>query len=189
MMARHTHDDAGDSEDRAASREEAYRHAQMLVALGEGKTAVDLMRRHVSRARASLAPGSPALLRALSQYAEVLEGADALAEAEYIRAEALEMAVSTESATLEAAEAFLCYGLLLCKMHNYDEAVARLKDAIRRVEELQDVDEVERQLILARAWRSQAEAFEALGEFSEASNALDVLLSVKRSLRFLSFSH
>lgn len=160
----------------------------MLVALGEAKTAVDLMRRHVSRARASLPETSPALVRALSQYAEVLESADALAEAEYIRAEALEIAVAAEPATLDAAEAFLGYGLLLCKMHDYDGAVARLKEAIRRAEEPQDVNELERQMLLARAWQSQAQAFEALGEFSEASNALDVVLNVKRSLRFISFT-
>ena len=175
-------------DDRAAFDDEAHRHAAALVVLGEGKTAVDLMRGKVSRARTSLPPASPALFRVLSQYAEILESTDALAEAEFIRAEALEIVVSAELATQDAVEAVLCYGLLLCKMHNYDGALARLKDAVRRAEALEGIDELDRQIILARAWRGEAEAFEALGEFSQASNALDVLLNVKRSLRFLVFS-
>jgi len=184
-MARHMHEDV---DDRAAAREEAYRYAHMLVALGEAKTAVDLMRGQVSRARTSLPPASPALFRTLSQYAEILESTDALAEAEFIRAEALEIVASAQLPARDAVEAVLCYGVLLCKMHNYDGALARLKDAVRRAEELEGIGELERQLILARAWKSQAEAFEALGEFSQASNALDVLLSVKRSIRFIVFS-
>jgi hypothetical protein len=73
-------------------------------------------------------------------------------------------------------------------MHHYDGAIARLKEAVRRTEELEDIGTLHRQIILAQAWRSQAQAFEALGEFSEASNALDVLMNVKRHIRFIVFS-
>jgi tetratricopeptide (TPR) repeat protein len=187
-MARPMHENVDEREDRAKAREEAFRHAQMLVGLGEAKTAVDLMRREVSRARTSLPPASLPLLRVLSQYAEILESTDALAEAEFIRAEALEIVGSAQLTTRDAAEAVLCSGLLLCKMHNYDGALARLQEAVQRAETLDGVDELDRQIILARAWRSQAQALEALGEFSQASNALDVLQSVKRSIRFTVFS-
>jgi hypothetical protein len=63
-----------------------------------------------------------------------------------------------------------------------------LKEAVRRAEELEGIGALHKQIILAQAWRSQAQAYEALGEFSEASNALDVLLGVKRHIRFLVFS-
>lgn len=181
-------DSVNDREDRSASDDEAHRHAAALVVLGEAKTAVDLMRQRVSRARASLPPTSPALLRVLSRYADILESTDALAEAEFIRAEALEIVVSAELTTQDAAQAFLGYGLLLCKMHNYDGALARLKETVRRAETLDGIDELDRQIILAHAWRGQAQAFEALGEFSQASNALDVFMSVKRSMRFIAFA-
>jgi tetratricopeptide (TPR) repeat protein len=177
-----------DRENRAASADEAYRHAAAIVALGEAKTAVDVMRREVSRARASLPEASPALLRVLSRYADILESTDALAEAEFIRAEALEIVVSAELTTQDAVEALLGYGLLLCKVHNYDGALARLKETVQRAETLDGIDELDRQIVLAQAWRGQAQAFEALGEFSEASNALDVFMSVKRSIRFIAFA-
>jgi len=170
------------------SDEEAYRLASVLVTLGEGKAAVDLMRRIINTARRSLPPISPALFRVLSEYAEILESTDALAEAEFVRGEALEIALSAQMTAQDAVEALLRYGLLLCKMHNYDGAIARLKEAVRRVEELDEMGVLHREIILAEAWRSQAQAFEELGEFSQASNALDVLMTVKRQIRFHVFS-
>ena len=156
--------------------------------LGEGKAAVDLMRREVSVAR-STAPATPAaLLRLLLQYARVLESTDALAEAEFVRTEALEIVGAEQLATRDAADAVLEFGLLLCKMHNYDGAVACLKDAVRRAEALDGIGDLRRQMIVAQAWKGQAQAFEALGEFSQASDALDALMNVKRQLRFLVFS-
>ncbi|MBV8367758.1 MAG: hypothetical protein JO036_02325 [Candidatus Eremiobacteraeota bacterium] len=181
-------DGANDGDAGAARRDEAYRHAQALVLLGEPKTAVDLMRRVMSAARASLPPASVTLFRALLQYAGILESTDALPEAEFIQTEALEIAVAAQLTTQEAALAFLGYGLLLLKMHDYERALARLKDAVARAEALDDVDELDRQIILAQAWRGQAQAFEALGEFTQASDALDVLMSVKRSIRFVAFA-
>lgn len=175
-------------DDPAAFREEAFRLANALVALGEGKAAVDLIRRKVNTARSALPAESMVLLELLSQYAAVLESTDALAEAEFIRAETLEIVESTRLRTQEAVEAFLNYGLLLCKMHNYDGAVARLKEAVRRTEELDSIGALHQQIILAQAWRGQAEAFEALGEFSQASDALDTLMHVKRHIRFLVFA-
>jgi tetratricopeptide (TPR) repeat protein len=177
-----------DSEDPTACLEQAYRLADALVMLGEGRAAVDLIRREVQFARSSLPTGSATLLRLLSEYASILEGTDALAEAEFIRAEALEIVTSAQEATHEAADAFLKYGMLLVKMHNYDGAIARLKEAVRHIEELDDIGELHRQIILAQAWKARAQAYEALGEFSEASNALDVLVNVKRHIRLLVFS-
>lgn len=174
--------------DPAASGDTAFRFADALVALGEGKAAVDLIRREVNTARSALPATSPDLLRLLSEYAEILESTDALAEADFIRAEALEIVDATQLTTEDAVDAYLKYGLLLCKMHNYDGAVARLKEAVRRTEQLESIGELHRQIILAQSWRSQAQAFEALGEFSQASNALDELMNVKRHLRLLVFS-
>ena len=172
----------------APSDEEAYRLASVLVTLGEGKAAVDLMRRIVNTARCSLPTSSPSLLRVLSEYAGILESTDGLAEAEFVRAEVLEIALSAQMTKQDAVEALLRYGLLLCKMHNYDGAIARLKEAVRRVEELDGMVALHQEIILAQAWRSLAQAYEALGEFSQASNALDVLMTVKRQIRFLVFS-
>jgi hypothetical protein len=59
---------------------------------------------------------------------------------------------------------------------------------VRRTEELDGIGELHRQIILAQAWQSQAQALEALGEFSQASNALDELMNVKRHIRLLVFS-
>lgn len=156
--------------------------------LGEAKAAVDMMRSEVNAARSSVPPTSVALLRLLSQYARVLESTDALAEAEFIRTEALDIVEAAQLTNRDAVDALLEYGLLLCKMHNYDGAVTRLKEAIRRAEELDGIGELRRQIIIAQAWRGQAEAFEALGDFSDASDALDVLMNVKRHIRFLVFS-
>jgi tetratricopeptide (TPR) repeat protein len=159
-----------------------------LVALGEGKAAVDLLRRKVNVARSSLPGASATLLRLLSVYAGILESTDALAEAEFIRVEALEIVASAQTTTLDAIDAFLKHGLLLSKMHNYDGAVAKLKEAVRRTEELDSLDALHQQIILAQAWRGQAQALEALGEFTQASDALDALLNVKRKIRFIVFS-
>jgi tetratricopeptide (TPR) repeat protein len=172
----------------AAPADDVYRLADSLVVLGEAKAAVDMMRREVNTARASLPPTSLALLRLLSHYARVLESAEAFAEAEFVWTEALEIVEAAQVTTREAVDVFLEYGLLLCKLHNYDGAVARLKEAIRRADELDGIGDLRRQIIIAQAWRGQAEAFEALGNFSDASDALDVLLNVKRQIRFLVFS-
>ena len=147
-----------------------------------------MMRAEVNAARGSLPPTSLELLRLLSQYARILASADAFAEAEFIWTEALEIVEAAEVTTREAVDALLEYGLLLGKMHNYDGAVARLKEAVRRADALDGIGDLRRQIIIAQAWRGQAEAFEALGDFSDASDALDVLLNVKRHIRFLVFS-
>lgn len=172
----------------AAGGDETYHIAEALVVLGERKAAVDLIRRAVSAARSSLPATSIRRLRLLSQYANILESTDGFAEAEFIRAEALELVESAQLTTQDAVDAFLAYGLLLCKMHNYDGAIARLKEAVRLAEALDGIGELQQQIILAQAWRSQAQAFEELGEFSQASEALDVLMNVKRKLRFIVFS-
>jgi tetratricopeptide (TPR) repeat protein len=185
-MARQAED--GEREGAVAGRDEAYRHAQAMVMLGEPKTAVDLMRRVMNAARDSLPPASPELFRALTQYAAILESTDAFPEAEYVRAEALEIAGAAQLATQDAVLALLAYGQLLHKMHDYAGALARLKETVARAEALQDVDELDRQIILAQAWRGQAQALEALGEFTQASDALDVLMNVKRSIRYLAFA-
>jgi tetratricopeptide (TPR) repeat protein len=147
-----------------------------------------LIRREVNVARSSLPESSPELLRPLAEYAAILESTDALAEAEFIRAETIEIITSAQVATQDAIDALLKYGLLLCKMHNYDAAIARLKEAVHRAEALDGLASLHRQIIIAQAWRGQAQAFEALGEFSQASNALDVLMNVKRHIRFIVFS-
>ncbi len=175
-------------EDLTARYEEAYGLADALLTLGEPRAAVDLIRREVNAARSSLPEVSLPLLRLLSQYARILERADALAESEFIWTEALDIVTSAQITSQEAIEAFLQYGLLLCKMHNYDGAIAKLKEAVRRAEGLESIGMLRRHIVLAQAWRSQAQAFEELGELSQASNALDVLLNVKRNIRFIIFS-
>ncbi|MEO7038454.1 MAG: hypothetical protein ABI186_00315 [Candidatus Elarobacter sp.] len=177
-----------DDEHPNAGDDEKFRIAEALVVLGERKAAVDLMRRAVSAARSSMPATSRRRLRLLSRYGDILESTDGLAEAEFIRAEALELVEAAQLRTQDAVDAFLAYGLLLCKMHNYDGAIERLKETVRRAEELDGIGELQQQIILAQAWRSQAQAFEELGEFSQASNALDALMNVKRSLRFIVFS-
>lgn len=180
-------DPVDDREHPTPADDEPFRLAQALVALGEPKAAVDSMRRRVSAAR-SLPATSLRRLHLLSRYADILESTDGLAEAEFIRAEALEVVEAAQLTTQDAVDAFLAYGLLLCKMHNYDGAIARLNEAVRRAEELEDIGELQQQIILAKAWRSQAQAYEELGEFANASNALDVLMNVKRKIRFIVFS-
>ncbi len=147
-------DGASNLEERVASHDEAYRLAGALVALGEPKNAVDLMRRTIQRARSTLPEDSLALLRLLSQYGDILESTDAMAEAEYIRTEALDIVAAANATTLDAVDAFLKAGILLCKMHNCGAAVARLKEAIRRTEEVDGVGALHREILLAQAWRS-----------------------------------
>jgi tetratricopeptide (TPR) repeat protein len=168
--------------------EELCRLADALIALGESKTAADLLRREVYLARSTVPSESIALLRLLSGYAGVLEDIDAFAEADFVRAEALHIVEAAQLATFDGVEAFLRYGQLLCKMKNFEPAIARLKEAARRAERLEDVDELRRQIVLAQAWRSLALAYEAVGRLSQASDALDVLATAKRRIRFLVFS-
>lgn len=174
--------------DEGAAWHERTHRLDSLVAIGEGKAAIDEIRRYVNVARADPPPTALNFLRTLAQYAGVLEGTDALAEADFIWTEALETVASAQITTPEAADAFLRHGLLLVKMHNYDAAIAKLDEATRRAEELEEIEEIDRQIIIARAWRGKAQAFEALGEFSQASNALDVLMNIKRNIRFIVFS-
>jgi tetratricopeptide (TPR) repeat protein len=168
--------------------EELCRLADALIGLGESKTAADLLRREVYLARSEPPSESIALLRLLSGYAGVLEGIDAFAEADFVRAEALQIVEAAQLATFEGVDAFLRYGQLQCKMKNYEPAIGHLQEATRRAERLDGVDELQRQIVLAEAWRSLALAFEAVGEFSQASDALDVLTTAKRRIRFLVFS-
>jgi tetratricopeptide (TPR) repeat protein len=179
---------APNREDPAAGDEEVFRLCSELVALGEGKAAVDFIRHKVNAARKSLPTDTLMRLRLLSQYAGILESTEALAEAEFIRAEALQIAESGQVTPDDAIDAFLKHGLLLGKMHDYDGSIARLKEAVRRTEEREDMSALAQQIILAQAWRGQVQAFEALGEFAQASNALDTLENVKRRIRFLVFS-
>jgi tetratricopeptide (TPR) repeat protein len=161
---------------------------EALIAIGEGKVAVDMIRKVVDTARRRPPETPLELLQILKLYATTLEATDALAEADVVWAEALEGISAALLDTLDAADAFLHYGLLLTKMHNYDGAVARLKEAIHRADALTGVEELDRQILLARAWRGRAQALEALGEFEQASNALDVLMNIKRQIRFLVFA-
>jgi tetratricopeptide (TPR) repeat protein len=161
---------------------------EALIAIGEGKVAIDRIREQVNAARVN-PPDSPlALVRVLALYARVLESTEAFAEADFIWTEALGVVESASIDNRDAVEAFLRHGLLLVKMHNYDAAVAKIKEAVRRVEALQNIEELDRQIILARAWRAQAQALEALGEFNEASSTLDTLMDVKRQIRFIAFA-
>jgi tetratricopeptide (TPR) repeat protein len=174
--------------DLGAGDEETYRLAHELIALGEGKVAVDMLRKKVNIARKSPPSGTLMRLRLLSQYAGILESIDALAEAEFIRAEALEIVGSGFVTAEDALDAYLKHGLLMVKMHHYDGAVARLKEAVRRAESLESLGNLQQQIIIAQAWKGQAEAFEALGELEQASQALDALANVKRHIRFLVFT-
>ena len=159
-----------------------------LIAIGEGKVAVDMIRKVVDAARRREPQSAPELLQILMLYAKTLESTDALAEAEFIWTEALEVIAAASLDNLATVDALLRYGLLLTKMHNYDGAVAKLKEAIHRADALTDVEDLDRQILLARAWRGRAQALEALGEFEQASNALDVLMNIKRQIRFLVFA-
>jgi tetratricopeptide (TPR) repeat protein len=181
-------------DERAADREptqsveDLCRLADALIALGESTVAADLFRREVFVARSALPPAPLRLVRLLLGYAGILEGIDAFAEADVIRAEALQIVEAAQLDTFDAVEAFLRYGLLLCKMKSYEPAIARLKEAARRAEQLDGVGELRRQIVLAEVWRGLTLAFEAVGAFSQASDALDVLTTAKRRIRFLAFS-
>lgn len=175
-------------QDPTVGDEEAYRLCAELVALGEAKAALDCMRKRVNRARRSL-PRTPLMhLRLLAQYAEILESAGALGEAEFIRARSIEIIKSGHVTPEDAVDAFLKYGLLLARNRDYNEAIATLKEAVRRAEDLDGVSRLEQQIILAKAWRGLVEALEGQGELSQATDALDVLENVKRRIRYLVFS-
>lgn len=159
-----------------------------LLRIGESKVAVDTIRKDVNIARQKPPEDPTKFLLLLSLYARILEETSALAEAEYIRIEALDLISSIQLEGRDAAEASLMYGLLLIKMHNYDGALAKLREAHQKAEDLSSIDELDRQIMLARVWKGKSEACEALGELSQASAALDMLTNIKRQIRFLVFS-
>ncbi|MBV9440996.1 MAG: hypothetical protein JOZ24_13505 [Candidatus Eremiobacteraeota bacterium] len=167
---------------------EQHRLAEALVALGEPRAAVDLMRRELNFARAASEEPSRELLRLLGYYAGILESTDALAEAEYVRVEALDIVNALALDDRDAVDAYLRHGMLLVRIGNYSAALTQLREAVRRADALEDVGALEQQIILAQAWRAQAQALEELGEFSEASDALDTLVNVKRQTRVLVWS-
>lgn len=179
---------ATNSQDLTLGDEEAYRLCTELIALGEAKAAVDCMRSRVNQARRSLPTSSLMHLRLLSQYAEILESAGAFGEAEFIRAGSIEIVESGQVTPEDAVDALLKYGLLLARNRNYNEAITQLKEAVRRAEDLDGASGLEQQVILAKAWRGLVEAFEGQGELSQATEALDVLETIKRRLRYLVFS-
>jgi tetratricopeptide (TPR) repeat protein len=177
-----------DAADPAAGDEEAYRLCTDLITLGEWRFAVDCMRRKVNRARRSLPANSLMHLRLLSQYAAILELTEAYGEAEFLRRESIEIAESGLVTAEDAVEAFLNYGLLLVKVRNYSAAVPKLTEAIRRADAIEDFSPLAQQVALAKGWRALQQAYEGLGEFDKASNALDALDDVKRQIRYLIFS-
>lgn len=175
-----------DWEDIVARYEES-RRLDSLVEIGERRVAIDRIRRQVNGAR-TITPQSPLdFLLLLAQYARMLEIGDALAEADFVFSEAFE-AADGRVLTREIVDALLAHGLLLTKMHNYDGAVAKLQEVVRRAEALEDITELDRRLILAKAWRGISQAFEALGELSKASAALDAFTDIKREIRYIVFS-
>jgi tetratricopeptide (TPR) repeat protein len=181
-------DEAPNVQDPAAGDEEAYRLCTDLIALGEWRFAVDCMRRKVNRARRTLPTNSMMHLRLLSQYAGILEQTGAFGEAEFIRKESIEIAKSGLVTPEDAVEAFLSYGLLLTKVRNYGAAIDGLQEAARRAEKLDDVAPLEQQVILAKVWKGLIQAYEAQGELSQASEAIDALDTVKGRIRYLIFS-
>jgi tetratricopeptide (TPR) repeat protein len=174
-------------QDPAAGDEETYRLSTELIALGELRAAVDIMRRKVNTARKTLPSNSLMHLRLLSQYAGILELTGAFGEAEFLRAESVEMVESGHVLPEDAVEAFLKYGLLLARNRNYNAAIPKLKEAIRRAEDLDAIPPLEQQIIIARGWKGLQQAYEGLGELPQASEALDVLDNVKRHIRYLIF--
>jgi tetratricopeptide (TPR) repeat protein len=175
-------------EDPAGGDEDGYRLCVELISLGELRAAVDYMRRKVNRARKSLPADSRMHLRLLSQYAEILEITQTYGEAEYLRAKAVEIAATGSVSSEDTVDAYLKYGVLLSRNHNYQAAIPPLKEAIRRAEALDELTPLEQQLILAKSWRALQQAYEGLGELSLASEALDALENSKRLIRYLIFS-
>ena len=168
--------------------DDAYRLAGALIELGELRAAVDLMRQEVSGARAAVPIDHAMLVRLLSQYAEILEMTRAFGEAMFVRAEVVEVVASARLPAAVVVDAYLKYGLLLCKLHNYHAAIANLREAVRRCEELDEIGALRCQIVLAQAWRGQAQALEAIGLFAEATSALDQLTEIKGQIRFMLFS-
>ncbi len=168
--------------------EEAYRLCTELVSLGELRAAVDYMRRKVNRARKSMPADSRMHLRLLSQYAAILELTETYGEAEFLRAKAVEIVETGTVSAEDALDAYLTYGLLLTRNRNYNAALAPLKEALRRAETVEAIAPVEQQIALAKAWRALQQAYEGLGELSQASDALDALDNIKRLIRYLVFS-
>lgn len=168
--------------------DDPYPLACALVELGELRAAVDLMRRDVSTARVAVPVDHALLVRLLSQYAAILESTRAFGEAMFVRAEIQELFASARLPAPDAVDACLKYGLLLCKLRDYHAAIANLREAVRRCEELDEIGALRRQIVLAEAWRAQAQAFESIGLFDEATKALDELTELKRQIRFMLFS-
>ncbi len=183
-------DDEGvpNADDPASGDEIGYRLCTELVSIGELRAAVDYMRRKVNRARKASPANSLMQLRLLSQYAAILEITETYGEAEFLRAKAVEIAETGSVSPEDAVDAYLRYGLLLTKNRNYNAAIEPLKEAIRRAEALDGPLPIEQQIILAKAWRGLQQAYEGMGELSEATNALDTLENVKRLIRYLVFS-
>lgn len=177
-----------DDSDPALGDEEAYRLSSELIKLGELRAAVDFMRRKVNRARKSLPADSRMHLRLLSQYAGILETTETYGEAEFLRAKAVEIADSGLVSPEDALDAYLSYGLLLARNRNYTASIELLKEAIRRAEALEDIEQLDQQIVLAKAWRGLQNAYEGIGELARASEALDELGNVKRLIRYLIFS-
>jgi tetratricopeptide (TPR) repeat protein len=165
-----------------------YRLSTELIELGELRAAVDCMRRKVNRARKALPDNALMHLRLLSQYAGILEMTGAFGEAEFLRAESIEIVKSGHVRVEEAVDAYLKFGLLLARNRNYHAAIATLNEAIRRAEELTDTSPLEQRIIVAKAWRGLSQAYEGIGELTQASEALDMLDSAKRLIRYLVFS-
>jgi tetratricopeptide (TPR) repeat protein len=165
--------DAQNISDSAGGDEETYRLSTELISLGELRAAVDIMRRAVNRARRTLPGNSLMQLWLLSQYAGILELTETFGEAEYIRAKSVEIVESGHVCAEDAVDAFLKYGLLLARNRNYKAAIRKLKEAIRRAQDLDAVSALEQQIVIAKAWKGLQQAYEGLGELSEASEALD----------------
>jgi tetratricopeptide (TPR) repeat protein len=181
--------DAGNSPAATASEGETYRLSAELVALGELRAAVDLMRRDVDRARRTLPEHSLMHLTLLSQYAGVLELTGAFGEAEFLRAKSVEIAESGRVGPQDAVEAFLKYGLLLTRNRNFGAAIPALKTAIEKAQgDLDGVSALEQQIVIAKAWQGLQQAYEGMGQLSEASEALDALDAIKRHIRYLVFA-
>lgn len=175
-------------QDPAAGDEEAYRLSADLVWLGELRAAVDYMRRKVNRARKALPNDAMMHLRLLSQYAGILELTETYGEAEFLRKEAVEIVESGRVSPEDAIDAFLKYGLLLARNRNYNAAIAPLKEVLRRAAGLNTITELEQQIIVGKAWKGLTQAYEGIGELSQASEALDALDAVKRQIRYLIFA-
>ncbi len=175
-------------EQRAANADEVYRLAQTLVALGEAKAAVDMMRRRVSKARSALPATSVARLRLLSHYAEHSRKCGRSGGSRVHLGRGDRAGRSRAARDARRGRRFSQLRAAAVQDAQLRRCDRGLQEAVRRAEELDGITELRQQTILAQAWRSQAQAFEELGEFSKASDALDTLMNVKRHIRFIVFS-